>query len=51
MKRKVKFFLYSKHKTAVRPTIHQNSAASKALLGNFLFVGWQLPVYNFANIF
>ena len=45
-----KFFLYNKHKTAVRWTIHQNSAASKALLGKFWFVSWQLLVYNFVNI-
>ena len=29
------FPLCNKHKTAFRPTIHQNPAASKALLGKF----------------
>ena len=33
--RKVQFFVCSKCKTTVKPTIHQNSAASKALLGKF----------------
>ena len=32
------FPLCNKYKTAVRPTIHQNSAASKALLEKFQFV-------------
>ena len=33
--RKVEFFLCNKRKTAVKPTIHQNSVVSKALLGKF----------------
>ena len=44
------FPLCNKYKTAVRPTIHHNSAASKALLEKFQFVSSQLPVYIFAII-
>ena len=33
--KKVEFFLCNKHKIALKPTIHQNSAASKGLLGKF----------------
>ena len=44
------FSLCNKHKTAVRATIHQNSAASKALLEKFYFVSWQLTVYSISNI-
>ena len=32
---KKEFFLYNKCKTAVKPTIHWNPAASKGLLGKF----------------
>ena len=42
------FPLCNKHTPKL--TIHQNSAASKALLEKFWFVSWQLPVYIFANI-
>ena len=31
--KKSEFFLCNKHKIALKPTIHQNSAASVALLG------------------
>ena len=44
------FPLCNKYKTTVRPTIHHNSAASKALLEKFQFVSSQLPVYIFAII-
>ena len=31
--RKLKFFLFNKRKIDVKPTVHQNSAVPKALLG------------------
>ena len=34
--RKVKFLPCNKRKTAVKPTMHQNSAVSKAFLGKIL---------------
>ena len=39
------------NKTDVRPTIRQNSTGSKALLGKFWFASWQLPFYDFVNIY
>ena len=46
-----KSFSFIINKTAVRLTIHQNSASSKALLGKFWFASWQLPVNDFVNIY
>ena len=31
----MEFFLYNKRKIAVKPAMHQNSAVSKVLTGNF----------------